>query len=350
MPTGDTLKKVRPGDPLKVPAGAYNAFVDAALAHRQAGPGVRRGARLTEATAGCVTAYNASGEDAPWGGVVELRVPQLYEHEEFVKPGHADGVGVYAVALAPIASGTWERVAVTGGPWRLAVSGSPEPGETVGQTAGAWTAGSGTTWTVSRAVASGVIEAFFSRRGVFSGTPSFAYLDVGAGAKHLGEIKAKRRWTGADASAEVWRGIVQFESAASLASQARWALMGDGRSMTILLEPEGSGHFWGYVPIYVAVITESFDLATDSYAALAALTTGAVQYLAAFRADRIGVATGRTADVDCELLTFAGRLNVIPAYGLCVSIPHWTQWEVPATYADVSIANGSGGDWLYYLF
>ena len=350
MPTGDTLKKVRPGDPLKIPAGAYNAFVDAALAHRQAGPGVRRGARLTEATSGCVTAYNASGFDAPWGGVVELRAAQLYEHEEFVKPGDADGVGVYGIALAPISNGQWGRVALTGGPWRLSVSGSPEPGDTVGQTTGAWTAGSGTTWTVTREVAPGVVEAFFSRRGVFSGTPSFAYLDVGAGTKHLGEIKAKRRWTGADASDEVWRGIVQFESAASLTSQAHWSLMCDGRSMTILLEPEGTGHFWGYVPIYVAVITESFDLATDDYATLAALATSDVRHLAAFRADRIGVATGRSANVDCEILTFAGWINTFPAYGLRVSIPHWPQWEVPSSHADVGVSNGSGGDWLYYLF
>jgi len=32
--TGDPLHKVRTGDPLKIPAGAYNAFVDTAIAHQ----------------------------------------------------------------------------------------------------------------------------------------------------------------------------------------------------------------------------------------------------------------------------------------------------------------------------
>ncbi|MEO1510913.1 MAG: hypothetical protein AAFU70_02470, partial [Planctomycetota bacterium] len=32
--TGDPLRKVRTGEPLKIPAAAYNAFVDAAVGHR----------------------------------------------------------------------------------------------------------------------------------------------------------------------------------------------------------------------------------------------------------------------------------------------------------------------------
>ena len=33
--SGDALRKVKTGDPLRIPAGAYNAFVDAAVDHRR---------------------------------------------------------------------------------------------------------------------------------------------------------------------------------------------------------------------------------------------------------------------------------------------------------------------------
>ena len=32
--SGDALRKVRTGEPLRIPAAAYNAFVDAAIANR----------------------------------------------------------------------------------------------------------------------------------------------------------------------------------------------------------------------------------------------------------------------------------------------------------------------------
>jgi len=63
---GDPLKKVLPGQALSIPAQAYNAFVDAALAHRGVGA---HGPQVPERTysrpPGLVRVRNMSGVDLP---------------------------------------------------------------------------------------------------------------------------------------------------------------------------------------------------------------------------------------------------------------------------------------------
>lgn len=63
---GDPLKKVLPGQQLSIPAQAYNAFVDAALAHRGVGA---HGPQVPERTysrpPGLVRVRNMSGVDLP---------------------------------------------------------------------------------------------------------------------------------------------------------------------------------------------------------------------------------------------------------------------------------------------
>jgi len=49
---------------------------------------------------GMVTAFNASGEDAPMHGLVELRpTRQTQRQVEFVKPGASGGAGIYGIAV-----------------------------------------------------------------------------------------------------------------------------------------------------------------------------------------------------------------------------------------------------------
>ncbi len=69
---GDNLKTVRPGDPLRIPARAYNSFVDAVRAQQERRhlfgrtpvPGVREV---------CIApGRNAAGEDAPTHGAATI--------------------------------------------------------------------------------------------------------------------------------------------------------------------------------------------------------------------------------------------------------------------------------------
>jgi hypothetical protein len=125
------MRKVRSGDPLRIPAGAYNAFVDAARAHRHTGQGFRRGAAPT-VPEGPVVAHNASGEDVPWRGVVLLASSTPSGLPRFVKP---DGYGTsYGIALEPIPVNGKGRIVMAGGPWDvLKPSGaSYSPGDVVG--------------------------------------------------------------------------------------------------------------------------------------------------------------------------------------------------------------------------
>jgi len=321
MPTGDTLKKVQPGDPLRIPAGAYNAFVDTARAQRQAGPGVRRGARLSEARAGWIVAYNASGEDAPWGGVVELRAAQLYEHEEFVKPGDADGVGVYGIALAPIASGAWGRVALTGGPWRLYVYGTRGPGDLVGPLS-AWAAGDGILWTVSRSVEAGVVEAFFRHQALPASTftaPSY-HIRPDISWAHGAHCRAQRVWSDANTSVETYRGLIRFP--APVVGQTVIILDNYNAAVTFSVGAgyEAEGGAW----IKVAPIIEWF---TDesSYAVLSSLSVGAEYSWQRMDAELIGPCEveGRHARSTNYLtqIIYNGASD-ITMYGLRVSVEH----------------------------
>ncbi|HYD00136.1 MAG TPA: hypothetical protein VEB22_02835 [Phycisphaerales bacterium] len=59
---GDDLRRVRVGEPLRIPAGAYNAFVDAALQQRSRGRDARAEAAVDTAQPGIVLVRNDSTE------------------------------------------------------------------------------------------------------------------------------------------------------------------------------------------------------------------------------------------------------------------------------------------------
>jgi len=106
---GDHLQKVRPGQPLRIPANAYNAFVDTALAQQQRRHDVLPGARLEGLPAGVVMAHNASWQDVPWHGVVEL------SDRVQTDAGHAHEVlQVCAGGFARMAGGSSAAVTMAG--------------------------------------------------------------------------------------------------------------------------------------------------------------------------------------------------------------------------------------------
>ena len=69
-----TLNKVNSGDPLKIPATAYNAFVEAALAHRQSQQNVMGGMKpgLPSNALNLVKVRNDSGADVPQYGILGI--------------------------------------------------------------------------------------------------------------------------------------------------------------------------------------------------------------------------------------------------------------------------------------
>ena len=72
---GDNMKKVRSGDPLVVPAQAYNAFIDAAKDYRQRTAHVGQTATPGYRSAGIVLVKNESGEDRDRFDVLGLGDP-----------------------------------------------------------------------------------------------------------------------------------------------------------------------------------------------------------------------------------------------------------------------------------
>jgi len=164
--SGDALKKVKPGDPLRIPAAAYNRFIDAARALQ--GPAIKPGTRGFNLPAGIVPACNASGIDAPMGAAVELAPrSETQAQVEFVRPGQDRGAGVHGIACEPISPGRMGRVAVSGGPHRviLGEGDAPTCGQKVGPVAGTWTASTAGTpkvWTVVADPADSIATVVFS--------------------------------------------------------------------------------------------------------------------------------------------------------------------------------------------
>ena len=123
---GDEMKKVRSGDRLRIPAGTYNRFIDAARVQRETGTLFRPGAGGVALSGGVALAYNSSGEDCHARAIVELRSLENTQAQiEFVASGDESGCGVYAITLDPIPADRFGRIAVSGGPWELAVGGAP---------------------------------------------------------------------------------------------------------------------------------------------------------------------------------------------------------------------------------
>ncbi|HUS46166.1 MAG TPA: hypothetical protein VM219_09085 [Phycisphaerae bacterium] len=107
------LKRVRPGERLRIPADAYNAFVEAAQAHRgrQQGTGAERPARRLESR-NVVPVKNTSGADQDRFAILGIDVPiftptdnlQEFQNRPALKgivPTTADHAGRFVVLLEP---------------------------------------------------------------------------------------------------------------------------------------------------------------------------------------------------------------------------------------------------------
>ncbi|MBE3070500.1 MAG: hypothetical protein IMZ66_09730, partial [Planctomycetes bacterium] len=116
---GDPLKKVQPGQPLRIPAQTFNTFIDAArdyLGHRQS----QGGSPLTERPlSGVVRVKNSSGEDRGRFEILGIDAPVIApadNEEEFknavalkgVTPA-ADHVGRFVVLQEPLKDGAIGR-------------------------------------------------------------------------------------------------------------------------------------------------------------------------------------------------------------------------------------------------
>jgi hypothetical protein len=115
----DPFRKVRTGDPLRIPAAAYNAFIDAAHLARRIDPDALRDPALPGAREHLVLVRNDSGEDLPRFGILGIAGPIIEpgaegNEDEFKRRAAIIGaaitatdeyVGRFVVAREPIASG-----------------------------------------------------------------------------------------------------------------------------------------------------------------------------------------------------------------------------------------------------
>ena len=118
-PGAGDLRKVRPGDSLRIPAGAYNAFVDAAQHARRIDPDTTVGRPQPNGREHLVLVRNESGEDLPRFGILGIDRPIIEPGEEgnpdvFKRRAALIGVAItptdeyvgrFVVAREPIADG-----------------------------------------------------------------------------------------------------------------------------------------------------------------------------------------------------------------------------------------------------
>jgi len=78
----DTLRKVRPGEPLRIPAAAYNAFVDAAHLARRFSSDSRGDSNLPPIHEHLVLVRNDTGDDLPRFGAMGIAGPIIEPGEE----------------------------------------------------------------------------------------------------------------------------------------------------------------------------------------------------------------------------------------------------------------------------
>ncbi|MBE3097140.1 MAG: hypothetical protein IMZ44_08410 [Planctomycetes bacterium] len=122
---GDALKKVQPGDRLRIPAKTFNTMIDAAQdflnRRHNAGPDALRDVRQP----GIVLVRNDSGSDLPRFGILGISGVLFTRTENATQfdngpaltgttPAAPDHRGKFVIALQPIASGKLGRCAVAG--------------------------------------------------------------------------------------------------------------------------------------------------------------------------------------------------------------------------------------------
>jgi hypothetical protein len=121
---GNPFAKVKPGDEQDIPAAAYNAFVDAALARLRPAGGSGAGKDSIPFDTNTILIVNNSGAAVDRFGVLAFREPEIDPSEaleafqedpilDAVAPT-ADDLGKFCVLLEPIAAGGLGRAMVSG--------------------------------------------------------------------------------------------------------------------------------------------------------------------------------------------------------------------------------------------
>jgi len=352
----DDFKKVQTGDALHIPAPAYNAFIDTAIAQQRGltlggGPQRRLGVSGT-----VITAYNPTANAIPWHGVVEVLSTEHGEDITVGKSGDAAGAGVYGIALEQIAGSAYGAVALAGGPWKLTVAGSVAPGNQVGPVDGAWTAAlAGTpTWEVLRRDTDGIALVRFFRLAQISLSPllAAATLNISTStvlSRSFGRLQ--RDWTGINTSQEIFRAILQFQEPVQLDVVTKDSIIlvtltsslkcevGLGLGTDNLFRAEGLG-------IVIAGITESFDVGSDSFAKLSSLALTSTKQVIIhdfymIRNPHVGITSWRT----WAFAAIAQWPSTL-VYGLQVSVPHKAAFVLIGT-AYVRSELMYPADWLY---
>jgi len=125
MSNGSKLTHVRPGDPLEIGAGTFNAMIDAAKAHRASQHNVGRTTRPDLRQANMVIVKNDSGADVSRYGVLGITGP-LFDptskpvpfHQEIVmvgdEPDDRYHIGKFVIAQEPIKAGELGHAMIAG--------------------------------------------------------------------------------------------------------------------------------------------------------------------------------------------------------------------------------------------
>lgn len=121
----EALQKVKPGDPLRIPAAAFNAFVDAAEDFKRRTRDIGRRGQPQPLPAGQVHVKNMSGSDAGRFAVLGIDSilfsptdnPDGFKNQpvpKVVAPAVATHAGRFVVLVEPIADGAVGRAWLTG--------------------------------------------------------------------------------------------------------------------------------------------------------------------------------------------------------------------------------------------
>jgi hypothetical protein len=121
----DSFRKVRPGEPLAIPAAAYNAFVDAARESQARRLGQEQGSQQASRQTGIVFVRNDSGEDRERFDILGIETPiftptddeDAFKNQVALKgiiPTAVDHTGKFVILLEPIAAGEVGRACIAG--------------------------------------------------------------------------------------------------------------------------------------------------------------------------------------------------------------------------------------------
>jgi len=113
---GDTMKKVKSGDPLVIPSQTFNSFIDAAQAHKARQQSSSQTDRQAFRQSGIVLVKNASGADRQRFDVLGVDAPIITptDNEDAFKnkvllsgstPTESDHLGRFVILLVPLADG-----------------------------------------------------------------------------------------------------------------------------------------------------------------------------------------------------------------------------------------------------